>query len=221
MDTQESLLSRRSIRKYLNKPVALEVVKRIMTAATWAPSGGNSQPWRFYIATGAKRDEFIQAMVEAPGPDSPSIEAFDEVMIPAIEGGLRRVGKGDASEAVAKKLDEDFEKHNDYGSFRFFQAPVAIVVTRPQTGGSSMDIGAAVENLIIAAQGEGLGTCWLGKPLRFSDTIRKVLGIPEDENLVTCVSLGYSDNDSPINNLARSRLPHDETVHYLHLESSS
>ena len=78
-----------------------------------------------------------------------------------------------------------------------------------------MDIGAAIENLLIAAQGQGLGTCWLGKPLRFSDTIRKALGIPQQEILVTCVSLGYPDKDSPINNMERSRLPHDETVHYL------
>ena len=215
MDTQESLLNRRSIRKYLNKPVAPEVVKRIMTAATWAPSGGNSQPWRFYVATGAKRDKLVQAMAKVAGPDSPSIEAFDGEMIPAYEEGLRQAVKGNASQEDLKKLGRISEKHNDYGSFRFFQASVAIVVTRLQAGGSLMDIGAAVENLIIAAQGEDLGTCWLGKPLRFSDTIRKVLGIPDDENLVTCVSLGYPDNDSPINNQERSRLPHDQTVHYL------
>ena len=77
MDTQESLLNRRSIRKYLNKPVAPELVRKVMTAATWAPSGGNGQPWRFYVARGAKRDEFIRAMVAASGPDAPSIEAFD------------------------------------------------------------------------------------------------------------------------------------------------
>jgi len=214
MDTRESLLSRRSIRKYLSKPVAPEVVKRIMTAATWAPSGGNGQPWRFYVAAGAKRDELVQAMIDAPGPGSPTVEGFNETMIPAIEEGIRRVAKGDAPAAVSRKLDEDFQKHNDYGSFRFFQAPVAIVVARPRVGGSSMDIGAAVENLLIAAQGEGLGTCWLGKPLRFGDQIRKVLGIPEEENLVTCISLGHPDNDSPINNMERFRLPHDQTVHY-------
>lgn len=215
MNTQDALLSRRSIRKYLDKPVDLEVVKRIMTAATWAPSGGNSQPWRFYVAIGAKRDEFIRAMAEAPGSDSPSIEAFNNEMIPAFEEGLRHAFKGKASKAELEELGRISEKHNDYGSFRFFQAPVAIVITRPAAGGSLMDIGAAVENLIIAAQGEGLSTCWLGKPLRFSDTIRTVLGIPEDENLVTSVSLGYPDKDSPINNMERSRLPHDEIVHYL------
>jgi len=215
MDTQKALLNRRSIRKYLDKPVDMDVVKRIMTAATWAPSGGNSQPWRFYVATGAKRDEFIQAMADASGPDSPSIQAYDEEMVPAYEKGLRQAFAGKASEEDLKKLGAISEKHNDYGSFRFFQAAVAIVVTRPAAGGSLMDIGAGVENLIIAAQGEGLGTCWLGKPLRFSDTIKRVLQIPDDENLVTSVSLGYPDLDSPINNTERSRLPHDQTVHYL------
>jgi nitrobenzene nitroreductase len=215
MDTQESILSRRTIRKYLDKPVAHEVVKRIMTAATWAPSGANSQPWRFYVATGSKRDEFIQAMVEAPGPESPSIEAFKKEMDPALQELLGRKIKGNASEADLKKFDVDFHIHNDYGSYRFFMAPVVIAVTMPETGGSLMAIGAAVENLFIAAQSEGLGSGWLGKPLKFSDTIRNVLRIPEDENLVTCVSLGYPDNDAPINNMERFRLPHDETVHYL------
>ncbi len=215
MDTQESLLNRRSIRKYLKDPIAPELTEKIMTAATWAPSGGNSQPWRFYVANGAKRDELVQAMAEAPGPDAPSIEAFDEIIVPDVEGGLRLQGKGDASEAALKKLGEDFQKFNRFGSIRFYQAPVAIVVAKPQTGGSSLDIGAAVENLLIAAQGEGLGTCWLGMPLMFKDKIREVLDIPGNEDLVTCVSLGYPDNDSAINRMARSRLPYDQTVHYL------
>ncbi len=214
MDTQESLLNRRSIRKYLKDPVAPELIKKIMTAATWAPSGGNGQPWRFYVATGAKRDELIQAMAEAPGPDAPSIDAFDEEVIPAIEEGLRLAGKGEASEAALKKLGEDFQKHNRFGSIRFFQTPVAIVVAKPQ-GGSSLDIGAAVENLLIAAQGEGLGTCWLGMPLMFKDKLREILDIPADEDLVTCVCLGYPDTASAINKMDRSRLPYDQTVHCL------
>jgi len=82
-----------------------------------------------------------------------------------------------------------------------------------------MVIGAAVENLLIAAQGEGLGTCWLGKPLKFSDTIRKVLGIPADEDLVTCVSLGHPDNDAPINNMERSRLRASSDGYYWAVES--
>lgn len=215
MDTHEALMNRRSIRKYLKDPVSPALIEKIMTAAIWAPSGSNSQPWRFYVATGDKRNELVEVMAQAPGPDAPSIEAFDQTTVPAVEEGLRLAAKGDASEAELKKLREDFQKFNRFGSIRFYQTPVAIVVTKPQTGGSSLDIGAAVENLLIAAQAEGLGTCWLGMPLMFKDEIRKVLDIPENENLVTCVCLGYPDNDSAINKMDRSRLPEEQTVHYL------
>lgn len=215
MDTHEALMNRRSIRKYLKDPVSPASIERIMAAAIWAPSGGNGQPWRFYVATGDRRDELVQALAEAPGPDAPSIEEFDQTTVPTVEEGLRRAGKGDASEAESKKLGEDFQKFNRFGSIRFYQTPVAIVVAKPQAGGSALDIGAAVENLLLAAQAEGLGTCWLGMPLMFKDTIRQILDIPENEDLVTCVCLGHPDNDSPINKMDRSRLPEDQVVHYL------
>lgn len=215
MRTQESLLNRRSIRKYLKAPVAPDLLKKIMTAATWAPSGGNGQPWRFYVTTGAKRDEFIGAMIGASGPDAPTAEEFNRVTTPTFEEGLRLVWKGSVSEAELKKFEQDSHRHNHFGSIRFFDAPVAIVVAKTHVGGSSLDIGAAVENLLIAAQAEELGTCWLGIPLMYRDTIRKVLDIPENEDLVTCVSLGYPDMGSPINRGERTRLPHDQTVHYL------
>jgi len=236
MDTQGLLLNRRSIRKYLKNPVAPELIKKIMTAAAWAPSSSNSQPWRFYVATGQKRDELIQTMAKIPVPDgpsgekrdgllqamekahAPSVEAFDEMMLHTVEEGLGLLKAEDDSEVTKKKLSKDYSIFARYGSIRFYNAPVAIVVAKQQKSGSLIDIGAAVENLVIAAQAEGLGTCWLNIPLRFRafrDKIREVLDIPEDEDLVTCVCLGHPDKVTLINKMARSRLPHDQTVHYL------
>ena len=172
MDTQESLLNRRSIRKYLKDPVPMETIRKIMTAATWAPSGGNGQPWRFYVATGAKRDELVQAMITSTGPDSPSAEAFEELM-----EHLEEEGRNTPGGISWYQMTEQTMNFGRLGSFRFYQAPVAIVVSKPKAGGSSMDIGSAVENLLVAAHAEGLGTCWLGMPLVFRDRIREVLGI--------------------------------------------
>ena len=210
MDTQESLLNRRSIRKYLKDPVPPETIEKIMTAAIWAPSGSNSQPWRFYVATGAKRDQLVQAMIESTGREAPSVEAFEEMVL-----RIEEEGRAAPNGVSWYQMNEQTMSFARFGSIRFYQAPVAIVVAKPKTGGSSLDIGAAVENLLIAAQSEGLGTCWLGMPLMFRDKIREILDIPGDEDLVTCISLGYPDNDSVINKMERSRLPHDQTVHYL------
>jgi nitroreductase len=49
MEVFEAILKRRSIRKYLDKPIEKEKIIKILEAARWAPSGGNRQPWRFII----------------------------------------------------------------------------------------------------------------------------------------------------------------------------
>ena len=76
-----------------------------------------------------------------------------------------------------------------------------------------MSIGAAVQNILLAAHAEGLATCWLGMPLIYGDRIREVLNIPENEALVTTISLGYPDESSIINTVVMPRLPFEEVVH--------
>ncbi|NLD27825.1 MAG: nitroreductase, partial [Myxococcales bacterium] len=49
--------NRRSVRKYKSEPVPEEVLMRILTAGQMAPSGNNSQPWRFIIVNDAKTKE--------------------------------------------------------------------------------------------------------------------------------------------------------------------
>lgn len=214
MDTHEALLTRRSIRRYLAKPVSTERIKKIMTAAIWAPSGGNSQPWRFYVATGVKRDTLVQAMIEASGTDAPSPVEY-EAMAKRIEEAARNEG----TDRGLMQMGEDGKAFGYLGSLRFYDAPVVIAVTETgqKKGSSGHNIGATVENLLLAAHGEGIGACWLGIPLRFSDKIVEILEIPDEETLVTTVSLGYPDTESPINLMGwgtgRARLPFDEVVH--------
>jgi nitroreductase len=217
MDAQEALLNRRSIRKYLKDSVSTELIEKIMTAAIWAPSGSNTQPWRFYVATGAKRDALVQAMIDATGKDAPSVEAYEEMVERIEEKAKKMLGKSDRANLGLSQMGEEVMTFARFGSIRFYQAPVAIIVAKPeQVAGSALQsIGAAVENLLIAAHAEGLGTCWLGMPLMFKEKIIEVLGIPDDNVLVTSISLGYPDVDSPINNMDRVRLPYDETVHLL------
>ena len=49
MDIFESIMNRRSIRKYISKPVEDEKVLKIIDAGHWAPSAGNLQEWQFVI----------------------------------------------------------------------------------------------------------------------------------------------------------------------------
>lgn len=49
METLQAIKTRRSIRKFLNKPVSSDIVREILEAAMFAPSAGNEQPWQFIV----------------------------------------------------------------------------------------------------------------------------------------------------------------------------
>ena len=64
MDVLEAIRTRRSVRKWLPKPVPEEVVEQILEAGRWAPSAGNFQPWAFIIIQNAETKERIQKVAE-------------------------------------------------------------------------------------------------------------------------------------------------------------
>lgn len=49
MDTMEAIIERRSIRKFKNQEIPVDMIDEILTAGIWAPSGMNNQPWRFAV----------------------------------------------------------------------------------------------------------------------------------------------------------------------------
>lgn len=52
MDVYEAVTSRRAVRGFTDRPVPREVLERVLSAAAWAPSGSNLQPWHAYVLTG-------------------------------------------------------------------------------------------------------------------------------------------------------------------------
>src|SRR6185295_9275929 len=57
MDVYEAVKSRRAVRGFTERPVSREVLERVLSAAAWAPSGSNIQPWNIYVVTGAPLTE--------------------------------------------------------------------------------------------------------------------------------------------------------------------
>ena len=143
-----NMMARRSIRKYLNKPVEHEKLEAIVKCGINAPSGMNRQPW-------------IVRVVE------------DQKLI------------ADVNQAAERSL--------------FYDAPALICVCTPANGGGELDAGLLGENMMLAAQSMGLGTCCLGGPVRFLVSNEKCkffldrLDIPADYKLNYILSIGYPD----------------------------
>jgi nitroreductase len=192
MEVTEAIKTRRSVRRYKSDPVPKEVIIALIKAASLAPSATNRQPWEFLVVHRSYLDRLEQVLREA----------FTERMANVDENTMRQAIK-DLPIPVAE--DKDKIK----GLAHFYRtlggAPVAIVVHVPKEEdswtwkNSISDAAAAIENLLLAAWDQGLGTCWLTGPLKArAHAIASVLGVHEDREIVALVALGYPDQQPPM-----------------------
>ena len=191
MDTVEAIAVRRSIRKFKPTPIPEELLQKILTAAIQAPSACNRQPWRFVIIQGEKRAEMVRIMRQgislalARGEDRGSCESSAHVM--------------EVAPVTVFIINPDglrpWRKH-----------------TVDQMFGDVMDIqsiGAAIQNMLLAATHLGLGSLWICDVFIAYKELCKWLG--EKGELIAAVSFGYAD-ESPA---ARPRKPMSEVVREL------
>jgi len=145
MEVFEAIRTRRSIKRYSNKPVEKDKLLKVLEAARLSPSAGNRQPWRFIVVTDPEKKESLRP------PYRRDIVLSAPVVI---------VGCALPSESFA---EAEFWK---------------------------IDVSIALQDLVLAAWEEGLGTCWMGV-FHEEDEIKKALGIPRDVRVVAMVALGY------------------------------
>ena len=100
------------------------------------------------------------------------------------------------------------------GNFTFHQAPVGIIfATYPCKDHNFLkSTVAAMENFLLAATAQGLGTCWMNAVSICAEEIKKALNLSPELLLVDGIALGYPVEDSPINQLPRERLPVSEVT---------
>jgi nitroreductase len=206
---------RRSVRAYLPTPVSDDVLHAVLVQARLAPSGANLQPGSLVQVRGAVRealtadllDAFQQGREEAedysyfPKPMPHTLRRRQVAAAQALYGAL-----GVARDDRAGR-DAQFERN-----FRFFDAPVALIVTMPHDMGSGcyMDLGMTLYGLMLAAQDQGLATCAIGAMASYPNLIRGHLGLEASSHIVCGMALGYADPDAPVNQTQTTRCDLDE-----------
>jgi nitroreductase len=184
MDLYKAIKTRRSVRKFRSEAIPKEKILRILEAANLAPTASNRQPWNILIINRS------------------SIDQMYEVMDRSFKERVEEIGRTVMNEGI-KNLSIPVNKSNDKveGLNEFYRtlggAPMAIVVyvdkeTDPwQWKNNICDASAAIENLILAAWSEGIGSCWMTGPLKKKDSeIKRFLGIPENKEIVGIIPIG-------------------------------
>ena len=175
MDALEAIATRRSNRRFKADPIPQDVLEKILNAAIMAPSGKNRQPWRFVVVREDKRSEMVAKMRET---------------LAKLKARGDDIGSAEGTAAVIA------------------QAPVTVFVFNPngmppwltrsidqafQDLVNIQSVGAAIQNMCLAARALGLGSLWICDVLYAYEELSSWLG--QDTQMVAAVSLGYpADN---------------------------
>ena len=178
-DVIDVIKKRRSIRKYTARRVTKETLKEILEAARWAPSAHNAQPWRFIVLTDTpKKRELAKAMTAAWMADMSKDGTSSEVRESLSKLSVERFTRAPVL-LVACLTMKDMIKYADE-SRRNSERDLAV-----------QSLGAAVQNMLLAAHSNNLGACWFCAPVFCKEAVRQVLKIPEEAEPQALITLGY------------------------------
>jgi nitroreductase len=215
ISVSEALKQRTSIRAYQDKPVPEKLIREILDVARWSPSGGNLQPWKVIVVSGAAKDAVIQKAKNYPGM-FPS-EDGDKPVYPAnlcdpYRSRRYKVGEDMYALLGIPREDKVGRLKQLARNFEFFGAPVGIffVIDERMGHGQWAHLGMFMQSLALAATERGLSSCFQ----EFWGTLRKTLKthfeLGEHELLYCGMALGYADESVAVNTLRTERAGVDE-----------
>lgn len=188
LDVFEAMRTTRAVRRLRPDPIDEAVLKRVLEAATWAPSGGNRQPWRIVVVRSPQTKRALQQLYV--GPWRAYSEASRKALAALPESSRKQ---GERNLAAADYLAEHLHQAPVILVFCFDPKLLAITdakLERPSVvGGASLY--PAVQNLLLACRTEGLG-CVLTTLLCQSETeVRPLIGLPDGWGTAAFVPIGY------------------------------
>ncbi|MDP7390545.1 MAG: nitroreductase [Alphaproteobacteria bacterium] len=211
MDVFEAIESRKSIRAFTDQPVEKELLDKLLQISQRSPSGTNTQPWYVYLCTGdvkqAITDDVLKMAAEGKLKKYEDYDYYPPVWRDVHQARRRAVGWGLYGLLGIEKGDREGSARQSARNFKFFDAPVGLFVTVDSyvTRGSWADAGMYIQTIMLAARGLGLHTCPQAAWIPLQEPVFKHLGIPDDQELVTGMSLGYADKDAIENTLVSER----------------
>jgi len=180
MDVMEAIQKRRSIRHYKPDDIPDEVLDRLLNAMRLAPSGKNTQPWKFVVVRDKTTKSKVAAACNWKTADGKLISQnwIDEAPVVIVacgsekEAAVRYYKRGEVITANWAALEAEMA-----------QAPIEY------ESALAFDMAIALDHLTLAARAEGLGTCWIGG--LNEQQMKEILSIPEDVRAPLAVVLGY------------------------------
>lgn len=181
MDLLTGLKARRSLRRFASLPVPPELVREAVAAACTAPAPHHTRPWRFVAISSAEERERLAAAMGQRWRQDLEGDGLPEARIQALLDGSRRQLLAAPALVLCCLVAEGLRQWPDQ---RRQAAEWQMAV---------QSMGAALQNLLLAAHALGLASYWISAPLFCPEAVRGALALPSSFHPQALVALGYPD----------------------------
>ncbi|MBL6918089.1 MAG: nitroreductase [Gammaproteobacteria bacterium] len=209
MNVTDAVNTRKSIRAFLNTPVADELVAELLTKAARAPSGGNLQPWRISVINGATMPRFLSFLADTDIEDKPAYDIYPRDLKSPYRDARFKAGEDMYELLGIPREDKPARFAHLARNYNFFDAPAGLFcfVDRQMGMPQWSDLGMFLQTFMLLAQEAGLDTCaqeaWSMRAVSVSAFVSA-----DPEWMLFCgIALGHRDTNHPVNTLVTDREP--------------
>jgi nitroreductase len=214
----QAITGRRAVRAFRPDPVPPELIRHILRVAARAPSGGNVQPWKVHVVSGAAKATLQSALhlaVQQPGYHPEDAYAYyPRHWFEPYAGRRLEIARQLHGSLGIGRRDVAAMRAQDRRNLVFFDAPVGLFffLDRRLEVGSWLDMGMFIASVMISARSHGLDTCPQASFISHHRIVQRHLGSSEDEILCCGMALGFRDPVRPENVFETPREPLESFV---------
>jgi nitroreductase len=196
------------VRAFSAPPVAVALVREILTIAQGAPSGGNLQPWRVHALAGAPLAEF-KALIARTPMETPQYDVYPPDLWEPFRTRRFQCGEDLYCSIDIPREDRPARLRQLSRNLEFFGAPVGLFFSLDAKLGPPQwaDLGMYMQTVMLLAVERGLDTCAQEFWARYPATVAAFVGLPDDHMLFSGMAMGYRDEAAPINSWRTRRDP--------------
>ena len=187
---KQLMIERHSARKFQSKEIPKEILKDIISISLLSPSWTNSQPWKIYIASGKALSEIKKIYsnnYEQKIEDKPDMPF-------AHRNEFSNASQNNMAELIKTFKEKTNSEIMDF-NYILFNAPsiVYLCLNKGYSKWSTYDLGALSMAIMLAAKDRGIDSIPAASVIRYPDVLRKILKIPDDEDIIVGIALGYEE----------------------------
>ena len=217
MNVSEAVLSRSSIRAFINSPVESALIKELLVKSSRSASGGNLQPWKIFVINNNSMKKFLAFQKKWSEPETPAYDIYPPKLKEPYRTSRFELGEEMYALLGIGREDKNARISQVMKNFEFFGAPCAFFcfVDRQMGPPQWSDLGMFLQTFMLLAKEAGLDTCaqeaWSIK----QDSVSQFVNASDEDILFCGMSIGYKNSDAIINSLESERRPIDTWATFL------